>query len=119
MNELKNIVKELKKQYPKLRFDTIYDPYNIKNFGYSIAICYEVNDIIEIASFIYIDSDGPVIEVNKPMVTYIYGETDKITNKYFESIGTKGVEGLALIKDCLKTFNSKYKKQVLKMFKEE
>ena len=49
----------------------------------------------------------------------IEADTNKINNKYFELIASKGVEGLALVKDCADYFNKTYKKEILKVLRKE
>ena len=122
-----DIIKDLQKQYPKLRFELNFDYYDPKRYGrendysYQINIIYDVNNVILVFSTIWFDSkhyeevdDGiPHITIDKPMVSYIEDYTDKINDKYFTSIGTKGVEALKLIKDCCNYLVKNYKKQVL------
>lgn len=120
-----NIKKELKAKYSKLDFDIDLEYNNDLDYAYCFSFQYKVNDIIMIADFIWIDSvdyngDGiPKITIEKPIVSYVEADTNKINNNYFELIASKGVEGLALVKDCADYFNKKYKKEILKVLRKE
>ena len=126
-----DIIMDLKKQYPKLRFDLneeYYDPekYGKENdYSYHINMLYDINDVMILCTTIWIDSkaycedDIPRVTIDKPMLTYIDENIDKINDKYFESIGINGVEGLALVKDCANYFNKTYKKEILKLLRKE
>ena len=120
-----NIKKELKVKYPKLDFNFDLEYNNDLDYAYCFSFRYEVNDIIMIIDCIWIDSaeyngDGiPKITIEKPIVSYIEADTNKINNKYFELIASKGVEGLALVKDCADYFNKTYKKEILKVLRKE
>ena len=120
-----NIKKELKVKYPKLDFNFDLEYNNDLDYAYCFSFRYEVNDIIMIIDCIWIDSaeyngDGiPKITIEKPIVSYVEADTNKIDNKYFELIASKGVEGLALVKDCADYFNKTYKKEILKVLRKE
>lgn len=120
-----NIKKELKAKYPKLDFNFDLEYNNDLNYAYCFSFRYEVNDVIMIIDCIWIDSaaynsDGiPKITIEKPIVSYVDADTNKIDNEYFESIASKGVEGLALVKDCADYFNKTYKKEILRIMRKE
>ena len=126
-----DIIKDLKKQYPKLRFELNSEIYDEEHYGrkddysYNLSINYDVNNIIIISTIIWIDSKNygednkPHITIDKPIVSYVEEYTDKIDDKYFESIGIKGVEGLKLVKECAEYFNKNYKKKILSILEKE
>lgn len=122
-----NIIKDMKKKYPKLRFELNSEIYDEAHYGrkddysYNLSINYDVNNIIIISTIIWIDSKNygednkPHITIDKPIVSYVEEYTNKINDKYFESIGIKGVEGLNLVKECTDYFKNTYKKEILKI----
>lgn len=126
-----DIIKDLKKQYPKLRFELNSEIYDEEHYGrkddysYNLSINYDVNNIIIISTIIWIDSKNygednkPHITIDKPIVSYVEEYTDKIDDKYFESIGTKGVEGLKLVQECTEYFKKNYKKKILSILEKE
>ena len=126
-----DIIKDLKKHYPKLRFELNSEIYDEEHYGrqddysYNLSINYDVNNIIIISTIIWIDSKNygednkPHITIDKPIVSYVEEYTDKIDDKYFESIGIKGVEGLKLVKECTEYFKKNYKNKILSILEKE
>lgn len=126
-----DIIKDLKKHYPKLRFELNSEIYDEERYGrkddysYNLSINYDVNNIIIISTIIWIDSKNygednkPHITIDKPIVSYVEEYTDKIDDKYFESIGIKGVEGLKLVKECTEYFKKNYKNKILSILEKE
>ena len=126
-----DIIKDLKKHYPKLRFELNSEIYDEEHYGrqddysYNLSINYDVNNIIIISTIIWIDSKNygednkPHITIDKPIISYVEEYTDKIDDKYFESIGIKGVEGLKLVKECTEYFKKNYKNKILSILEKE